>query len=179
MKKRIEPVWKMQDIEIPSLFRAWILHAGSFMQRLVQQGVNDAHIQVLRERWQRPESAERKLLNIEPGAQALIREVLILSEGKQWMFARTVFPRRTLIGEGQQLAHLKNRSLGSVLFKDPTLKRSEFEIAYLQPGERWHAKVAQAAKCTLPDLWARRSLFSLQSKPLLLTEVFLPDIEKI
>lgn len=171
----LEPTWKVQHDEIPCLWRAWLLHAGSFMQRLVQHGVSDARIQLLNQRWQLPRPEERQLLDMDFRAYALIREVLILSTGNAWMFARTVFPRHTLTGQ-QQLARLKNRSLGSVLFKDPALQRSEFAIAYLQPEQRWHANIVQVVGHTLPDLWARRSLFTLQGKSLLLTEVFLPDI---
>ncbi len=179
MKKRKNPLWKIQEAEIPGPFRVWVGFSGSFMQRLVQQGINNARIQVLQEGFACPETEERKLLGIEDRKHALVREVLIVSVGKQWMFARTVIPRTTLTGEQQQLAQLKDRSLGSVLFKDPTMKRSAFEIACLQPGERWHDKVKQAADCALPDLWARRSLFSVRDKPLLLTEVFLPDIATV
>ena len=174
--KKTALIWKKQESEIPLPFRAWVMHAGSFMQRLVQQGVNDAHVQVLRQRWMCPKLEERQLLGIEKGVHALVREVLILSEQSQWMFARTVIPRSTLTGEEQQLAHLNNRPLGSVLFKDPTMKRGEFEIACLQPGEQWHAKISEVTGLLLPDLWARRSLFTLQGKSLLLAEVFLPDI---
>lgn len=172
----LEPTWKVQHDEIPCPWQAWLLHAGSFMQRLVQHGVSDARIQVLHQCWQLPEPEERELLGMDFRVYALIREVLILSMDNDWMFARTIFPRRTLTGQQQQLARLKNRSLGSVLFKDPALQRSEFVIAYLQPELRWHAKVVQVVGHTLPDLWARRSLFTLHGKSLLLTEVFLPDI---
>ena len=63
-----------------------------------------------------------------------------------------------------------------MLFKDPTLQRSAFEIARLQRGDRWHAKAQHVIQDILPDLWARRSLFSLRGNSLLLTEIFLPDI---
>jgi chorismate--pyruvate lyase len=81
-----------------------------------------------------------------------------------------------LTGEEQALAHLKERSLGSVLFKNPALQRSEFEIACLKPRMFLHSKAITAVEQSLPDLWARRSLFSLPGKSLLLTEVFLPDM---
>ncbi len=175
MKKTVS-IWKKHEADVPVPFQAWVMYAGSFMQRLVQQGVNDARVQVLRQRWMRPRLEERQLLGIENGAHVLVREVLILSEEKQWMFARTVVPRSTLTGEEQQLAHLNDRPLGSVLFKDPTMKRGEFEIACLQPGEKWHAKISKTTGSLLPALWARRSLFTLRGKLLLLAEVFLPDI---
>jgi chorismate--pyruvate lyase len=75
-----------------------------------------------------------------------------------------------------ELARLNNRSLGSVLFKDPTLYRSPFEIALFTQEMEWHQKVLSSVKRELSTLWARRSLFRIREKPLLLIEVFLPDL---
>ncbi|MCD6039026.1 MAG: chorismate lyase [Gammaproteobacteria bacterium] len=176
MRKRIERSWKIQHSEVPLPWRTWVLHTGSFMQHLAQQGVRDAYIHVLQQRWQLPLPEERRLLGIDFRSYVLMREVVILSAASQWMFARTVILRGTLTGKEQQLAHLKSRSLGSVLFRNPALQRSKFDIAFLKRGLKWHNKVTKAVKLTLPDLWARRSLFSLCGKTLLLTEVFLPDL---
>lgn len=179
MKQQIDSSWKLQKADIPNSYQEWVLYSGSFMQRLNQQGIVDAKIQVLQQRWLRPEAEERNLLSMGLNTQALVREVLIFSEKKQWMFARTVIPRNTLTGEERQLAHLEDRPLGSVLFKDPTMKRGEFEFACFHPGEKWHNKVTQIVKQIFPDLWARRSIFFLRDKSLLLTEIFLPDITTI
>ncbi len=180
MKKTIKPtweklsVWQKKGIKLP--WQAWLLHTGSFMQRLVQHGVNDARIQVLSERWKQPRQEESVLLKMDSQIPVLVREVLIFNEQQSWMFARTVIPGDMLTGEEQALAHLKEHSLGSVLFKNPALQRSEFEIACLKHSMFLHAKAASAVDQSLPDLWARRSLFSLPGKSLLLTEVFLPDM---
>jgi chorismate--pyruvate lyase len=80
------------------------------------------------------------------------------------MYARSVFPESTLQGNTRYLRYaLDERPLGDLLYRDPTLKRTDFEIAclkdiYLQP------------------LWARRSAFFIQNKPILLTEVFMPAL---
>jgi chorismate--pyruvate lyase len=180
MKKTIKPtweklsVWQERAIKLP--WEAFLLHAGSFMQRLVHHGVTNPCIKVLSERWQRPRQEESVVLKIDPQTRVLVREVLIFNERQSWMFARTLIPREMLIGEEQALAHLKERSLGSVLFKNPALQRSEFEIACLKPRMFLHSKAITAVEQSLPDLWARRSLFSLPGKSLLLTEVFLPDM---
>jgi chorismate--pyruvate lyase len=176
MKQAVNSPWEMQTTNIPDPWKAWLLHSGSFMQRLAIKGAIDAQVRVLQESWQLPMLEERSVLSMDFRIHGWAREVLILSEGKTWMFARTLIPYLTLVGQGRKLAHLKNRPLGSVLFKDPTMRRSDFEIAYLQPGVEWHSKAVEATGCILSDLWARRSLFTLQDKPLLLTEVFLPDI---
>lgn len=166
------------QLDIPPGLRPWLLHAGSFMERLRAHGVDDLKVQVMQLDWQVPLPCEQECLAMD--TDALIREVLIASADKVWMFARTVFPRSTLEGEYAQLAHLENRSLGSVLFKDPAMQRSEFEIAVVTPGTVWFEKVAQQLDLkTCETLWARRSLFDLKGKKLLLTEIFLPGMEKI
>lgn len=162
--------------ELPTGLDGWILHPHSFMQRLRQKGALNPRIQVLRQSWQFPTLDEKKILGMKTRAYALIREVLIYSDGKKWMYARTVFPRKTLTGKQLCLARLKNRSLGSVLFKDPMLERSPFDVVCLSNDMLLHQYIIHEANIEKKDLWARRSVFTLHEKPLLLTEVFLPDI---
>lgn len=95
------------------------------------------------------------------------------------MYACTIFPARTLSGELKKLAHLKNKSLGSVLFKDPDLQRSQFEVMCFAEGMPEHRIVTKHVAHDTSTFWARRSLFTIQQKSLLLTEVFLPDIESL
>lgn len=158
------PKWQLYQTAKESIYpeslRAWIAHPGSFMRRLGEYGVKDSVVEVVQQRWALPRADERERLGLPPRCYALIREVVIKATENRWMYARTVFPRQTLTGKLQCLGRLKSRSLGSVLFKDPTMLRSEFEVAYFPSMERW----------------ARRSLFTLQNKSLLLTEFFLPDL---
>lgn len=158
------------------VLRDWMQFSGSFMQRLKEHGIANPTIQVVQHHWQLPNREERNELNLSFRTSALVREVLISDTSTIWMYARTIFPRNTLTGRHKQLAHLKNRSLGSVLFKDPTLQRSPFEIAVIQPGMKLHAKIAKAVDRAMPELWSRRSLFNVRGKSVLLTEVFMPEI---
>ncbi len=158
----------------PNRLSSWLLYAGSFMQRLKQSGIT-AKVQVLSERWEFVEPSERALLNIKERTFALVREVLIDSPEGEWMFARTIVPAKTLTGKGRELANLKNRSLGSVLFKNKTMTRSEFEYSCLQPEMRLYKKINHNA-LQKNLLWARRSVFHLYDKPLLLSEFFFPNI---
>lgn len=157
----------------------WLADSGSFMQRLERYGVHDAQIRVLKEGWRVPRIEECQRLGLEEGQTAWIREVLIHSEHKQWMFARTVIPKATLTGEELQLRHLKNRALGSVLFKNPAMRRSEFEFFCLSPDMLWHKKIMKNVSTLQKDLWGRRSLFTLHEKTLLLTEIFFSDITSL
>jgi chorismate--pyruvate lyase len=162
-----------------SNLKTWLLHPGSFVERLKNHGVKSPKIQVIQQQWQLPHADERQELALNFRTNVLIREVLIKSDDIVWMFARTVFPRATLSGKYRQLAHLKTKSLGSILFKDPTLQRSEFDIFSVEPGMDLHDQLNPFLPAEINSLWARRSLFFVRQKPLLLTEVFFPDIEKL
>jgi chorismate lyase len=161
---------KKLNHETPLKDKHWLTYAGSFMQRLKAHGIRDAKIEVLEQSWQLPHFSERKLLMIDFRSVALVREVLILSEKKIWMYARSLIPRHMIKGEYQQLAHLKTRALGSVLFKNKKIKRSDFEFMCLKNGMTLHEKVKKYID--QDTLWARRSLFSNDSKSLLLMEIF-------
>lgn len=157
----------------------WLLHAGSFMQRLREHGIDNPEVQVLQESWQVPLQDEAQQLNLESHDQALVREVLIKSHDAVWMYARTIFPKGILQGKWQELAHLQNRSLGSVLFADPDVRRGEFEIGLLMPDMAWHQEIAQFADIYAKKLWARRSVFFIENKRLLLIEVFMPEVLRL
>src|SRR5690606_247374 len=94
--------------ELPVGLGEWILHPESFMDRLRQKGAQSPRVTLLRQTWQMPSIHEKRALQITSRAYALIREVLIYSPGKKWMYARTVFPRKTLTGKQLCLARLKN-----------------------------------------------------------------------
>ncbi|HSW69655.1 MAG TPA: chorismate lyase [Gammaproteobacteria bacterium] len=178
---KLELPWQYspKSHELPRNLSHWLLDPGSFMKRLRSQGAENPRVQLLRQIWQFPALSEKRALGTMTRDYALIREVLIYSEGKKWMYARTVFPRKTLTGKQQCLARLKNRSLGSVLFNDPTIERGPFEMICLTQAMPFHQYVLEQTRLSVDQLWARRSRFVLHDKPLLLTEVFLPDVEKL
>ncbi len=141
----------------PTKLIDWLLYRQSFIERLKQYGAKSPHVQILLQRWQKPTSIEAKKLDILPHRYAFIRQTFIKSDKTIWMFARVVFPPQSLVGKNQQLLHLKNRSQGSILFKDPYLQRSEFEIYQSLPKPIQH----------LIDepLWSRTSIFYFHQKP--------------
>jgi chorismate--pyruvate lyase len=176
----LELKWQQAALTpLPNTLNDWILHPASFMSRLKEQGATMPRVQLLRQTWQFPALNEKVMLGMTKREYALVREVVIYSDGKKWMYARTVFPRKTLTGKQLCLARLKNRSLGSVLFKDPTIERSPFDVVCLSKEMDFHQYVLNQSMIEADQLWARRSTFVLNQKPLLLTEVFLPDLETL
>jgi chorismate--pyruvate lyase len=92
------------------------------------------------------------------------------------VFARTVIPRATLTGPRRRLTRLKTRPLGAVLFADPSMQRGPVEIARLTPRDKLYPVALRHLGRQPPEIWGRRSLFTLGGKPLLVSEIFLPGI---
>ncbi len=170
---------RSQHAMLDPALKEWLLYSGSFMQRLQDSGIREPSVEVLGQKWQFATSDEKNLLNVSTRTYVLVRDVIIKSQEAVWMVARTVFPAQTLTGKERQLAHLKNRSLGSVLFAYPSLSRSDFEITQLFSCMDEYQKINQITPLSESMLWARRSVFHVNHKPLLLTEVFMPEISGV
>jgi chorismate--pyruvate lyase len=101
---------------------------------------------------------------------ALIREVVLYGEGQPWVFARSVLPITSLCGKLRHLRKQNTRPLGAFLFSQPDLQRSSIVVAQISDDHAYvPARLTQGQ-----NLWGRRSVFYLDAKPLLVSEVFLP-----
>lgn len=171
---RVTPQWlsnSQRFQQLSAVERQWLFDAGSLTTALKQASQGQFQLQVLAQRLERPRLDEAKCLSLKSRELALIREVLMSGYGQPWVFARSVIPLSTLQGSLRYLKNLDNRPLGALLFKDPSMSRSPLLAAKLTPSQL-HYPVAE-------PVWARRSLFQLQGKPLLVCEMFLPTFTPI
>jgi chorismate--pyruvate lyase len=76
-----------------------------------------------------------------------------------------------MTGRLHSLRHLDNRPLGALLFADPTMRRGAMEIGRIPATQVPGGQGGDAR------LWGRRSLFYLDGKPLLVSEIFLPGFK--
>lgn len=118
---------------------------------------------------------------------ALVREVLLCCGDTPLVYARTVIPSSTVQGALRRYANMGNRPLGAMLFSDRTMIREPVQVAML-PEDSIAQKYADKAG---PDsaehdlinrdtgnVWGRRSVFRVSSKPILVSEYFLPQLLK-
>lgn len=162
---------RLNQQQLPSPVRQWLLDKGSLTARLIEASQGDFDVQVLQQRWCRPDLNEARLLAIKPSQTALIREVVLRCKGQPWVYARSVIPYKSLKGRLAFLRQLKNSALGALLFKDPHLQRSHFQVTKIQLPQL-PMPVEQAG-----IVYGRRSLFHLYGQPLLVAEIFLPDCQ--
>lgn len=155
---------RVPSIRLPRPWRHWLLEKGSLTQRLIDASDGDFRVELVFQGWSHPRRSEALALGIHPRQRVLIREVRLIGRGRTWVHARSIIPASTLTGPQRRLRYLGERPLGAVLFRDPAMRRGPIET------------------CLLPRhlltrrLWARRSVFYLDGKPLLVSEVFLPAL---
>lgn len=175
-----EPVWyftrELRHGFVPAGMTDWLFDPGSLTARLIRACPGRFHVQVLSQIWRAPLHNEIKRLGMRQRQMSLIREVYLYCDDQPWVFARTVIPRKTLTGKQRHLANLGSRSLGSVLFADPHMRRDEIEVASLHATEQLYHKAVAALSTTPASVWGRRSVFYLKNKPLLVSEIFLPGV---
>jgi chorismate-pyruvate lyase/SAM-dependent methyltransferase len=118
--------------------------------------------------------------------QGFIRESYLGDHGNPLVYARVTMPESTYAFKKFELDNLGNRPIGeTLLYKDPTLTRSEFEVKRITCDDEllfdvmvhqnfFRAEIEKVAP--VKELWARRSFFTIAGKPLLITEVFLSNI---
>lgn len=163
--RRWLPPQRHWQLAPPAPVRDWLREPGSLTARLVREAEGAFRVELLAQYWGRPSPEEARRLGLPAGRVALIREVALFGCGQPWVRARSVLPVTSLGGAGRRLRKLGNRSLGHLLFRDPTLRRGPIEIARLdQPEGR---------------VFARRSHLVFHGRPLLVAECFLPALLEV
>lgn len=110
-------------------------------------------------------------LSIPSRTLALVREVILYGDGQPWVYARSIIPLSTLSGRLRKLCKLDNRPLGALLFSDPGMTRGPMQVACLTADNN---VFPEKLKHISQPMWGRRSVFKLDAKPLLVSEIFLP-----
>jgi chorismate--pyruvate lyase len=156
-------------------YREWLTDRGSLTARIAAR-CPQVRIEVTFQGLRRPDRDERFLFADAGRARALVREVLLFCGSTPVVFAHTVVRPRDLDGPWRSVARLGSRPLGAALFADPRIERFPLRQRRIGRHHELYQRVRAAAHVEPPWLWARRSLFRVHDSPILVTEVFLPEI---
>jgi chorismate--pyruvate lyase len=165
----------LNSMRPPAHLRAALLDAGSLTARLIALSQGQFRVEILRQGLAYPSLSEQLNLNISRHQLALVREVALIGNGQPWVFARSVLPLSSLTGRLRRLRQQGNHPLGAFLFRQPNMRRSAIALAHIS---RHHGYVPCALREDGP-LWGRRSVFFVDDKPLLVSEVFLDNLTRI
>ncbi len=163
-------------LQVPAKLRSWLMEKDSLTRRLKSHNQNGFSVDLLSNSWMKALQNETGILSAPAAQLTYQREVRLLDGNQANVYARTVVPRSTYMAMQYRFNKLGNTSLGELLFTDPTVKRGDIQIARLTP-EHWLYQLAVLEEDYRPsELWARRSVFELSGKKLLVNEIFLPTL---
>lgn len=156
-------------------YRPWLADHGSLTRRLKSR-CPDFSVRPLRQALGRPLADERGWLGLGRAEMALVREVYLLCGATPVVFAHSVLVPEDLRGVWNPVSRQGAKPLGEALFSDPRVERAPLEYRELGRQHPLYRRACAALAQPPARLWARRSLFTLRSRPLLVTEVFLPAV---
>ena len=183
-RRRLSSIWNRVDSgeihQAPRKWQPWLSDTGSLTQKIEQVIGQKLEVLVLRDCRQNLNSDESRYFHLQT-KRCRIREVLLCSNGTPLVMARSVIPTLSSGGSNQAVLRLGSKPLGAVLFSK-TRKRSKKktlrEIARVNKRNSLWQKCHQKYQQLPSPLWARRTLYKLKGRPLLVCEIFLPELLK-
>ena len=175
MNPRERPVWQRSPNIIPAGLRNTLQHSGSLTGLLEKQAPLSFNLELISQSWQKPLLDEARLLSIGPARFAFVREIVLRFDKRPLVYGRSIIPRKTLSGAERQLANWGQRSLGDYLFTRQGVERGVMEYARIPAWKTYYSMDRLFSLDKDEVLWGRRSIFHVNSKPLLVIEIFLPE----
>ncbi|MBL79982.1 MAG: chorismate--pyruvate lyase [Nitrosomonadaceae bacterium] len=169
------PGWYPAPINASSQTRKWLQNSGSLTLQ-IQERCNNFRVEPVFQSYAVACNDELTVLKLRPGELAHVREIYLYCDKTPVLFAHSVLAKKNLLGPWCGISKLGNKSLGTMLFTNPVIKRTPFKFRELNSAHPLFYKACKNMQIVPNTLWARRSLFSLYGKPILVTEVFLPSI---
>lgn len=155
----------VQQQQLPAQLTPWLLCEGS-LTLLLKRHCQQFRLELIAEHWQiLPDYLQKQWQQ----THGLKRDVVLWCDGKPCVYGQSWLPESTL-EQMEPLAHLGSQPLGEYIFQHTSLERGVIEVAALQAGLLLPVVGEQN------ELWARRSIFSVQQHPLLVQEIFLPGV---
>ncbi|MDN5881228.1 MAG: chorismate lyase [Nitrosospira sp.] len=168
--------WRPAPSSLSPRARGWLQNRGSLTELIQQRCCGDFCVKPVFQSWAKACGDELAVMNLRRNELAMVREVYLYCGNTPVVFAHSVVAMKDIRGAWRGLGGLGSRSLGTVLFTNPVVKRTPLRFKKLNSAHPLFCRACRKLQAKPPDLWARRSLFSLQGQSILVTEVFLPSI---
>ncbi|MHB1590496.1 MAG: chorismate--pyruvate lyase family protein [Sulfuricella sp.] len=167
--------WPLRLVESQGRYRPWLLDRDSLTRR-IQDRCAAFSVRHVRQRHGKAMPSERHMIPLGAHSRALLRDVFLYCGETPLVFAHSVLPAASLHGTWQALVRLGDRPLGAALFSNPQVRRTSLRFKKLNRRDALYRRASTILPNPPASLWARRSVFYLEGRPILVTEVFLPDI---
>lgn len=169
-----DETWRRRPVVPSSAMRAWLVDRGSLTRR-IQARCAQFRVLRMRQAHARPLKDELAPLRLKRGQLALVREVVLYCGDVPLVFAHSVLALKSLRGRWRWLRGFGGQSLGEALFSNPRVVRRPLRFKRLDSHHGLRERARMFFHGVEPR-WARRSIFSLEGLPILVTEVYLPAI---
>ena len=156
--------------------RSWLQNRGSLTQLIQRRCCGEFSVKPVFQSLAAVCGDELAVMNLRRNELALVREVYLYCGETPVVFAHSVVARKDLRGAWRSLIGLGNKSLGTVLFTNPIVRRTPLSFKKLTSAHPLFTRACRKLQVQPASLWARRSLFTLHGQSILVTEVFLPSI---
>ncbi|MDR2244223.1 MAG: chorismate lyase [Burkholderiales bacterium] len=153
---------------------SWLMERRSLTSRLCSI-CEEFRVVVHQSRFEQIGTDEASLLagNGDQRTATLVREVSLVCDGRPLVFGHSILMTRKPGFLAHSFKQMGNRSLASILFTCPGIRRSPLYFKRIDPRHALYAKsVVALGGESPPFFWARRSVFSLRSERVCVTEVF-------
>lgn len=159
----------VEECRAPELIKAWLSDVGSLTEKL-KALPGDFKVVVLGQQESFAEPNEYQFLGINT-QPVTIREVVLYSDNKPMVFARSILPFQDL-KEDSEFANLGNNPLGERLFNRADIKAGIIQASAFSI-DSGVAELNQRLGGAQMQLWGRRRCFHLPETSILVAEVFL------
>jgi 4-hydroxybenzoate synthetase (chorismate lyase) len=164
--------WIAHPFSAPRAIRGWLADRGSLTRRLkarcAQFGVRPVATGNAR-----AHRDEHRCLHLRAGSVQYRRDVVLVCNGCDVVYAHSVLPRAGLRGGWNRITHLGSRPLGEALFNDHRVSRKTLSYRRLDARDPLFIAASRVQTIATRSLWARRSVFCLNGHALMVSEVFL------
>jgi chorismate--pyruvate lyase len=161
-------------LKCPQELKPWLLAQDSLTEKLSALTAN-IRVDVLKHDWRASSWWDKYVLNI-PKSEVFVREIVMTAGSSKCWYARTVMPKDTYEQKKSLFECLGTNSLGTVLYAADDIQREHTLYYPIDEKTIEYQWIKQIHKNINQILWCRRSIYRIQSHPLYLCEIFLPDM---
>jgi chorismate lyase len=171
--------WRLLEdwgARVPQRLQPWLAEPGLLTARVRAASGGRVELRLLGVRTAAMHAEWRSALgSSDAGCRLREIEFADAARGRRWIFAQTVFPDSTL-GAHPWLAELGGAGLGQTLAGRDDVIREPLRFACLAAAEPLLADAGLASAPQAEPLWARRAVYRIDGRPLLVQELFLPEL---
>lgn len=151
------------------------------LSQAFKKTTQDFNVKVINQGFGLPLTDEMDVLNEYldvPCRYAFIRQVMLRDKMNPLSYGRVIIPGLTYEKHFARINRTGNNPFGeTVLYSHPDFTRSPFEFLHLEALEDFKG-LSEKFPCEFKssEVWGRRSVFCLSRLPILVVELFMPDL---